>query len=67
MFRYGFLLIKTLIFYFWAKMVTERVWLDTTADVRSDAVFLVMLGTSSIPAGHEVYGKTTEKLVPSCY
>jgi hypothetical protein len=30
-----------------------------------EAVFLVMLGTSSFPAGHEVYGKTTEKFVPS--
>jgi len=24
-----------------------------------------MLGTSSLPAGHEVYGKRAEKLVPS--
>jgi hypothetical protein len=31
----------------------------------SEAVFLVMLGASSFPARHEVYGKTNEKLVPS--
>jgi len=30
-----------------------------------EAVFLVMLGTSSFPPRQEVYGKTTEKLVPS--
>ncbi len=30
-----------------------------------EAVFLVLLGTSSFPAMHEVYGKTTENLVPS--
>jgi len=33
--------------------------------IYTEAVFLVMLGTSSFPAGHEVYGKTTEKFVPS--
>ncbi len=30
-----------------------------------EAVFLVVLGTSSFPAGNEVYGKTTEKFVPN--
>ncbi len=30
-----------------------------------EAVFLIMLGTSSFPAKQEVYGETTEKFVPS--
>jgi len=30
-----------------------------------EAVFLVLLGTSSFPARCEVYGKTTEKFLPS--
>jgi len=33
--------------------------------VTTEAVFLVMLGTSSFPARHEVYRKTTEKFVPN--
>jgi len=31
----------------------------------TEAIFLVVQITSSFPAGHEVYGKTTEKFVPS--
>ncbi len=30
-----------------------------------EAVFLVILGMSSFPPKHEVYGKTTEKFIPS--
>jgi len=35
------------------------------ASGNAEAVFLVMLGTSSFPAGHEVYKKSIEKFVPS--
>jgi len=38
---------------------------DLIIKVFTEDVFLVMLGTSSFPDGHEVYGKTTEKLVLS--
>jgi len=30
------------------------------------ALFLVILGTSSFPASHEVHGKITENIVLSC-
>jgi len=33
--------------------------------VITEAAFLVMLGMSSFPPRHEVYGKTTEKFIPT--
>jgi len=36
-----------------------------SADANAEVVFLVMLGTSSFLARHEVYCKTTENLMPS--
>ncbi len=49
----------------------SKIWLKRTAwewpnlFAKPEAVFLVMLGTSSLPTRHEVYGRTTESLVLS--
>jgi len=38
---------------------------ESAKNLTNEAVFLVMLGATSFPARPEVYGKTTEKFVPS--